>query len=100
MAETRKHFSPEAKVAILKEHLVGKVSVADLCDKHGMHPNVFWRWQKEFFENGAAAFEGQSDGKGPKLERKVVELEQKLAKKNEVLSELMEEHVKLKKRLG
>ncbi|MEW6364935.1 MAG: transposase [Acidobacteriota bacterium] len=71
MAETRKHFSPEAKVAILKEHLIGKVPVADLCDKHGMHPNVFWRWQKEFFENGAAAFEGQNDGKSPKLERRI-----------------------------
>jgi hypothetical protein len=34
------------------------------------------------------------------LERKVSALEEKLARKNEVLSELMEEHVALKKSLG
>src|SRR5208282_2098016 len=34
------------------------------------------------------------------LERKVSALEEKLARKNEVLSELMEEHVALKKVLG
>jgi transposase len=35
-----------------------------------------------------------------RLEKKVAELEEKLARKNEVLSELMEEHVALKKALG
>jgi hypothetical protein len=34
------------------------------------------------------------------LEKKVAELEQKITRKNEVLSELMEEHVCLKKSLG
>ena len=35
-----------------------------------------------------------------RLEKKVNALEQKLTKKHEVLSELMEEHVALKKSLG
>jgi len=35
-----------------------------------------------------------------RLEKKVDQLNQKLVKKNEVLSELMEEHVKLKKNIG
>ena len=34
------------------------------------------------------------------LERKVSALEEKLARKNDVLAELMEEHVALKKSLG
>jgi len=28
-----------------------------LCDELRLQPTVFYRWQKEFFENGASAFE-------------------------------------------
>jgi transposase-like protein len=30
---------------------------SDLCDELGLQPTVFYRWRKEFFENGATAFE-------------------------------------------
>jgi transposase len=36
-----------------------KVPISDLCDELGLQPTVFYRWQKEFFENGAAAFSGR-----------------------------------------
>jgi len=64
---------------------------------------VFYRWQKEFFDNGAAAFEKVSKGRRERESReaqRVAALEAKPATKSEVLSELMEEHVKLKKELG
>ena len=60
---------------------------------------MFYRWQKAFFEKGHMAFEN-SDGKTSKADKKIAKLEQKLVNKNEVLSELMEEHVALKKSLG
>ena len=100
MSRKRKHYTPEEKVSILKKHLLEKVPVSDLCDRNELHPTVFHRWMKEFFENGAVAFQKRPDSKTLKLERKVLCLEGKLAKKNEVLSELMEEHVNLKKTLG
>ena len=31
-------------------------SISKLCDELGLQPTVFYRWQKELFENGAAAF--------------------------------------------
>ena len=102
MNKTRRHFSGPEKVAILKRHLLEKVPVSDLCDELDIGPNLFYRWQKEFFENGHAAF--QNDRKSKALEdakqRKIEQLEAKLQRKNEVLSELMEEHVQLKKELG
>lgn len=55
MSKKRKKYSPEQKVEILKKHLVDKVAVSDLCDQYGLHPTVFYRWQKAFFEGGAAA---------------------------------------------
>ena len=103
MRKPRKHYTPVEKVAILRRHLVDHVLVSDLCDELQLQANVFYNWQKIFFENGAAAFE--NTGKRHKAEqdakqRIIAQLEQKLQRKNEVVAELMEEHVQLKKELG
>ena len=60
MKKQRKHYTPEEKVAILRRHLLEQVPISELCDKHGLQPTVFYRWQKEFFENGVAAFQPKS----------------------------------------
>ena len=59
MRKERKHYGSEEKVAILRRHLLDKVPVSDLCEELGLQPTVFYRWQKEFFENGAAAFQSK-----------------------------------------
>ena len=99
MRKERKHYSGEEKVAILRRHLLDKVPVADLCEELGLQPTVFYRWQKEFFENGAAAFQGKRADKPAEQER-IDFLEKKIQRKDEVLAELMAEHVALKKSLG
>lgn len=100
MSKKRRKYSPEQKVNILKKHLLEKVPISDICDEHDLHPTVFNRWLKAFFENGARAFEKNPSSPDSKLEKRISELENKISKKNEVLSELMEEHVALKKSLG
>src|SRR6267378_3330270 len=55
--KVRKHYTAEEKVAILRRHLLEQEPVSKLCDDLGLQPTVFYRWQKEFFENGAAAFQ-------------------------------------------
>jgi transposase len=97
---TRNRFTSQEKVALLRLHLLEGTPVSDLCDKHGIRPTMFYRWQKEFFENGAAAFEPRSRRGSDSKDRRITLLEQKLQRKHEVLSELMEEHIKLKKELG
>jgi transposase-like protein len=100
MEGKQRRLTAEEKVRVMKRHLVDKVPVSALCEEHGFQPTQFYQWQKQFFENGAAAFERQS----PKRERREAErieaLEAKLRRKDEVLSELLEEHVALKKSLG
>ena len=100
MSKKRKKYTSDQKVQIIKKHLVDRVPLSDLCDQHGLHPTVFHRWQKAFFENGSKAFETDKDSEKARLEKKVACLEAKISKKNDVLSELMEEHVSLKKSLG
>ena len=57
MTKARKQYTGEQKVAILRRHLVDKEPVSKLCDELALQPTVFYRWQKEFFENGAVAFQ-------------------------------------------
>jgi transposase-like protein len=100
MRKQRKNYTGQEKVVILKRHLVDQVSISDLCDEYNLQPTVFYRWQKEFFENGAAAFEKARGQQKNADQKRIEQLEAKLRTKNEVLSELMEEHVQLKKDLG
>ena len=98
--KVRKNYSGEEKVAILKRHLIDRIPVSDLCEEYQLQPTQFYRWQKEFFENGAAAFTSKRETNHSATEEKVSALEEKLQRKNEVIAELIEEHVKLKKELG
>ena len=95
----QRRFTPEQKVAIIRRHLLEQVPVSDLCDEYDLQPTVFYRWQKQLFEKGAAVFERQTDPTTP-LKRRVAHLEGKIATKNEVIAELMEAQVQTKKELG
>src|SRR5690242_334136 len=100
MKKRRKHYAPEEKVAILRRHLLEKEPISKLCDEVGLQPTVFYRWQKEFFENGAAAFEQKARPNHSAEQERIPYLERKIRTKDEVLAELMTEHIALKKILG
>jgi transposase len=100
MRKPRKHYTPVEKVAILRRHLIDHVPVSDLCDEHQLSPTLFYLWQKQFFENGPTAFERKNAAPESRNLRLIAALRDKLQRKNEVVAELMEEHIKLKKELG
>jgi transposase len=100
--KTRRQHSPEDKVRILRLHLLEGKPISEICDSEGIHPTQFYQWQKTFFEKGSAVFEG---GRSPsrvfgQSERKLAALESKLARKDEVIAEIMEDLVRTKKQLG
>ncbi len=100
MKKQRKHYTAEEKVAILRRHLLEQELVSKLCDELGLQPTVFYRWQKEFFENGAAAFQKKTHARSRAEQERIEYLEKKILTKDEVLAELMAEHVALKKSHG
>ncbi len=100
MRKPRKNYTPAEKVAILRRHLIDKVPVSDLCDQHQLQPTLFYAWQKQIFENGASTFERPNGRAEDAKDKKIAALEAKLQRKNEVVAELMEEHVRQKKELG
>jgi len=103
MTRQRRHFSPELKVALLRQHFIDKVPVSDICEKNGIAVSLFYLWQKTFFENGPAAFTANDKRRTTDTaarDQQIAHLQDKLQRKHETLSELMEEHVRLKKALG
>ncbi len=100
--QTRKHRSPEEKVRILRLHLLEGKPISEVCESEGIHPTLFYQWQKTFFEKGTAAFES---GRSPSRvlgghERKIEKLESKLQRKDEVIAEIMEDLIRTKKEIG
>ena len=84
----------------MRRHLIDKEPVSKICDELNIHVTRFYSWQRQFFENGAAAFQKQRKPAVDPKDARIEKLEKKLQQKNEVLAELMEEHVNLKKELG
>ena len=83
-----------------RRHLLEKEPISKLCDEVGLQPTVFYRWQKEFFENGVAAFEQKARPNHSAEQERIDCLEKKIQTKDGVLADLMAEHVALKKTLG
>ena len=102
MSRTRRHFTPEQKAQIVRRHVVGKEPISKLADELGLQPSLIHGWINQVLAQAERAFDRPS-GKRRKEEaeaRKIAHLEAKLANKNEVIAELMQEHVQLKKELG
>ena len=96
----RKKYSAQEKVVILRKHLLEGTAVSDVCDDHDLNPTVFYRWQQQFFEHGASAFDRPGANGTARRERRVAELETRLQKKDNVIAEIMAELIAEKKRRG
>jgi transposase len=57
---TRKHYSAEDKIRIVLEGLRGEDSIAELCRREGISPNVYYRWSKDFLEAGKKRLAGDT----------------------------------------
>lgn len=102
MTRSRRTFTAQEKAAVVKRYLVDKIPVSDLCDELGLQPTQVYTWQKQLFENADAAFAkpGRKSKQGDAKDKKIQALEAKIQVKNEVVAELLQEHVQLKKELG
>ena len=80
--------------------MLEKETISKLGDEMGVQPTVFYRWQKELVENGAAAFEQKRPTNHSADQERIAYLQKKIQTKDEVLAELKAEHVALKKDIG
>jgi transposase-like protein len=100
---TRRTYTPEQKAALVRQHLVDKTPVSEVCNEHKLQPSVFYEWLKQFLAAAEGVFSG-TDRRAPQrekeLESRVAVLEARIAKKDSVIAEISGEYVALKKELG
>jgi transposase len=58
--QTRRKYNTEEKIRIVVEGLRGEASVAELCRREGISPNLYYKWSKEFLEAGKARLAGDT----------------------------------------
>lgn len=103
MKPKRKTITGPEKLAVLKRYLVDKAAISNLCDEYNLQPSQIYKWEAQLFEHGGSALErkpGRKASAETAKDRAISQLKQKLAQKNEVISELMEENVRAKKATG
>ena len=58
--KTRRKFSAEEKIRIVLEGLRGEETIAELCRREGISPNLYYNWSKEFLEAGKRRLMGDT----------------------------------------
>ncbi len=97
--EHRRRMSAKEKMMVLRELLEGKVPIGELSEKYRIHLNVIYNWKKTLFEKGETLFEDKREKTNNKSQEKINRLETKLKDKDSLISEIVEDNVRLKKKL-
>ncbi|MCK5863276.1 MAG: transposase [Candidatus Hydrogenedentes bacterium] len=82
MRKKRRSFTAEEKVALLCSHLVEKKPVSEICREYQLQPTVFYRWQRELFVNGTAAFQRNKDAEERRSQKRIIYLENRIQRKD------------------
>jgi transposase len=83
--KTRKKYSAEEKIRILLEGLRGENTIAELRRREGIHPNMYYKWSKEFLEAGKQCLTGDTQRQADNQEVQAMRTE------NEQLKQLVAE---------
>jgi transposase len=49
---TRRKFTAEDKIRVVLEGLRGEIPITELCRRHNIASNIYYRWSKAFLEAG------------------------------------------------
>src|SRR5215469_208140 len=53
--KTRKNYTPQEKVAIIRAHLIDKVPASQICTQFQLQRAILCKWLKQLFDDGAEA---------------------------------------------
>jgi len=96
--KTRRRFSSEEKIRIVLEGLRGEESIAELCRRESISPNLYYIWSKEFLEAGKRRLSG--DTKREATSGEVQSLRSENTQLKELVAELSLRNRLLKKLSG
>src|SRR5687768_13393056 len=97
--KNRRHLSAEQKAELIRQHVVDKKAISDICNENDLQPSVFYVWLRQAMANLPAAFANgrqrqHENSEEQRLREKIEKLEAKLVQKDAVIAEVTEELVK------
>lgn len=92
---TRRVFNAEEKIRIVLEGLKGEESIASICRRESIHPNLYYKWSKDFLEAGKKRLNGDTVREANSTE--VGDLRNENDTLKQVVAELMLKNRMLKK---
>ena len=92
---TRRIFNAEERIRIVLEGLKGEESIATICRRESIHPDLFYKWSKEFLEAGKRRLTGDTVREATSSEVNDLRGENDILK--QVVAELMLKNRMLKK---
>jgi transposase len=95
---TRRKFSSEEKISIVLEGLKGEETIAELCRREGISPNLYYNWSKEFLEAGKRRLMGDTQRQA--TSGQVIDLKRESQHLKELVAELSLKNRVLKKSLS
>jgi transposase len=96
--KTRRKFSTDEKIRIVLEGLKGEASIAEICRREGIVPNLYYRWSKDFLEAGKKRLKGDTEREANTSE--VVQLRQENEHLKQLVAEISLQNRVLKKSLS
>jgi transposase-like protein len=95
----RRKFSPEEKFTIVKQVLSKAKTVSEISEEFGIHPNLYYRWQSEFFESALEGLKEKSRGRSRSAEdREKQRMADEIQRMKDVITEIASENIVLKKK--
>ena len=94
---TRKKYNAEEKISIVLEGLRGEESIAAICRREGINPNLYYRWSKDFLEAGKKRLLGDTQREATSTE--VADIKQENDQLKQLVAELSLKNRVLKKSL-
>jgi transposase-like protein len=92
----KRRIPADKKIEILREYLENHVAVSELAERYDIHPTQIYQWKKQLFEGALKTFSSNQAGDKAK-DRKIKELKQQLADRDNVIGEIVSENIALKK---
>ena len=92
-------YTVAQKLRILEEAREPNTTVAEVLRRHRVDATTFYRWERQAKEGMREALEGRRKKNGKAQAREIERLEAELEKKRQIIAEVVEENLELKRGL-
>jgi transposase len=95
----RRKFTAEEKFNIVKQVISKAKTVSEISEEYSIHPNLYYKWQNEFFESALNGLREKSKGRTRIAEdREKQRVQEEIRRMKDVIAEIASENIELKKK--